>query len=354
MKNEIKVGILGIVTLFVAVFGYKYLKGSNLLDSSWRYYVRFRDVGQMDASAPVLTRGFKVGSVTKINIDPESPDWILVTIEVNKEIKLPKSTKAILVSQGLMGGKAIILQFDKSCTDDCLENKSNIPGEIAGMLSSMFSKDEVKDYTQAIGNELNTLLDTSVVNQNKELAGTIKNIHIILDNLAKSTSSIKMLLDHSNTAISHSMQNLEQVTNTLAKNSESISQSIKNLDKISSSIAQADPGKMLKSADATLVESKKSLQELTSTLEQSKQTISHLNNILTDVNSGKGSLGKLINDPSLYQNLNRSSKNLDLLLQDLRLNPKRYIHVSVFGGNNTKYEVPEHDPAIPDNNKSLK
>ncbi len=308
----------------------------------------------MDASAPVLTRGFKVGSVTKINIDPESPDWILVTIEVNKEIKLPKSTKAILVSQGLMGGKAIILQFDASCTTDCLENKSNIPGEIAGMLSSMFSKDEVKDYTQAIGSEINTLLDTSAVNPNAELASTIKNVHIILDNLSKSTSSIKTLLDRSNMAISHSMSNLEQVTSTLAKNSESISQSIKNLDKISSSIAQADPGKMLKTADATLLESKKSLQQLSATLEQSQHTISQLNNILTDVNSGKGSLGKLINDPSLYQNLNRSSRNLDLLLQDLRLNPKRYIHVSVFGGNTSKYQVPEADPALPETGKSPK
>ena len=188
MRNEIKVGLLGIVTLLLLIFGYKYLKGSNLLDRSKTYYIKYPDVGQMDPSSPVLTRGYKVGTVTKLQLDPENPKMILVTIEVKNEVNIPRSVKAVLVSQGLIGGKAILLQFEEYCTSDCLPNNSYIENaEIAGTLSSMFSKDELKDYTQTFGEELNHILDTSKLNQNIQVAATVKNIHLILDNLARAT-----------------------------------------------------------------------------------------------------------------------------------------------------------------------
>lgn len=333
------------ITLLIAIFGYKYLKGSNLLQQSNIYYIRFQDVGQMEASAPVLTRGFKVGSVTKIMLDPESVDWVLVTIEVNKDIMLPKNVKAVLASQGLMGGKSILLQFDSVCKEDCLPEKSYIPGEIAGVLASMFSKDEVNEHTQSFGKELNTLLDTSKANENIQLASTIKNTHIILENLAQSSLRLNALLANSSKDISTTMANLEILSSSLARNSEALGNSIKHLDQISTSIAKADPGKLIQDADQTMIESKKTLQELSSTMKESRVAVDRLNGILSRINSGKGSLGQLINDPSLYKNLNSSSRNLNLLLQDLRLNPKRYIHVSVFGGNNQRYEAPESDPA---------
>ncbi|MBK8956243.1 MAG: MCE family protein [Saprospiraceae bacterium] len=345
MRNEVKVGILSLVTIVVSVFGYKYLKGSNILERSNTYYIRFGDIGQMDASAPVLIRGFKIGSVTKINLDPENADLILVTIEVNREINLPKNTKAILVSQGLMGGKALVLDYPNICLSDCLPDKSFIPGEIAGMLSSMISKEEINEYAKSVGNEINKILDTSQVNNNSQLAGTVKNIHLILANLAVSTSRINQLLESSTVGVQQSMKNMEAVTGALAKNAEALSNTIRNMDKITAGIAESEPGKMIKMADQTFEESKKALQQITTTVEASKQSITQLNQALSDINNSKGSLGKLINDPALYQNLTKTSKNLDLLLQDLRLNPRRYIHVSVFGKNGRPYEKPITDPA---------
>lgn len=334
MRNELKVGILGIVTLALLIFGYKYLKGSNVLNRDKTYYIKYPDVGMMDPSSPVLTRGLKVGTVTKIVLDPEDPNMVLVSIDVKNEIQLPPDTKAVMVQQGIMGGKAIILQYGKYCESDCLPNKSFIKGEIAGMLSSMVSKEEVKEYTAVVGNELNSILDTSQANKNKQVAATVKNIHTILDNLAKSTITLNQMLHNSSQSVNNSLTNLDKLISSLAKNANTISQSLQNLESISNSLKKSDPGKLVTTADQTLSEGKKTIHEL-------NQSISKLNNILTDINSTKGSLGKLINDPSLYQNLNKSSKDLDLLLQDLRLNPKRYVNISVFGGKGEKYTAPD-------------
>jgi phospholipid/cholesterol/gamma-HCH transport system substrate-binding protein len=341
LRNELKVGILGIVTLALLIFGYKYLKGSNLLDRNKTFYIKYPDVGQMDPSSPVLMHGLKVGTVTKIELDPKDPNTVLVTIEIKNEINLPPDTKALLVQQGIMGGKVIVLQYSKYCEGDCLPSESFIKGEITGMLSSMFSKEEVKDYTSVVGEELNSILDTSSRNKNAAVAATVKNLHTILDNLAKSTVQLNSLLMQSSKSVNSSLSNLDKLIEALSKNAGSISHSLQNLESISSSLKQADPGKLVKTADQTLTESKKTMQELNVTIEESKKSVQKLNNILTDMNSGSGSLGKLIKDPALYQNLNNSSKNLDLLLQDLRLNPKRYFHISVFGAKNEKYNSPD-------------
>ncbi len=341
MRNEVKVGILGILTLALLIFGYKYLKGSNLLDRSKTFYIKYPDVGQMDPSSPVLTRGYKVGTVTKLELDPDNPKLILVTIEVKNEINIPKSVKAVLVSQGLIGGKAIVLQFEEYCTEDCLPNKSVIVNaEIAGTLSSMFSKDELKDYTQTFGEELNHILDTSNQNQNVQISGTVKNVHTILDNLAKSTISLNQLLNASTKHLEKTLSNLDVLTSSLAQNANSVSKTLQNIEQISANINKSDPGKLIKTTDETM-------HELNKTIQESKSSMARLNNILTEVQSGNGSLTKLIKDPALYQNLNSTSHNLNLLLQDLRLNPKRYIHVSVFGKKAGEYTLPEKDPGTP-------
>ena len=127
------------------------------------------------------------------------------------------------------------------------------------------------------------------------------------------------------------------MTTSLASDSKAISQSLENISVITKQVKESDPGKLVKDVNTTI-------NHLDQTLAEGKKSITQLNQVLSQIEQGKGSLGKLINDPTLYKNLEKTSKNLEYLLQDMRLNPNRYIHISVFGSKNKPYENPVADP----------
>jgi len=347
ISNEAKIGLLAAITLAVLIFGYKFLKGKNLLDKSYTYYVIYPHVDMLDASAPVLTRGIKVGSVTKVVLNPKNIHEVLVTLDIKDEIQLPPDTKAILMSTGLLGGKAIDLQFDHFCNGDCLPNKSFITGIKSSVLATMLPKEELKEYLKITGDQLGGLLDTS--NSKGQIGHIVNDMRKTMAEMAKISLSLNQILAENAKNIHGTMQNIDQITTTLAKNSNALGQTISNFEQISNKINQSNPGQLVQNLDQTILESKKSIKDLSSTLEESKKTINGLNQTISQINNGQGTLGKLIQDKSLYNNLEKTSKNLDLLLQDLRLNPQRYIHVSVFRGKGENYVKPTDDPAFDQN-----
>ncbi|MCI1266343.1 MAG: MlaD family protein [Saprospiraceae bacterium] len=339
IASEVKIGILAAVTLAVLIIGYKYLKGSNVFDKSKIYYTTFSNVQMLDASAPVLTRGIKVGSVIKVALDPKNPDQVIVTMDVKSDIKLPQSARAVLVSTGLLGGKAIDLWFDHHCTEDCIPNRGTIPSEVKSMLSNMLPKDELEDYVQLLGKSLGNVFDTlSGPYSHSQVAHIVNNLDATMRHLEQLSNQLNTLISLSSKNINQSLQNIDQLTTALAKNSNSIGASLNNIEGITKQLKDADAGKLVGNAN-------QAVGTLNTTIADGKKTLGELNNVLNQVQNGNGSLTKLIKDPSLYNNLDRTSKNLDLLLQDLRLNPKRYIHVSVFGGKGEKYEKITNDPA---------
>ena len=182
MKNEVKIGLLGLVSLLILIYGYKYLKGEDILNKTKTIYVKYADVDLLEASNPVLVNGFKVGSVFDVDIDPEDANLVLVTLDVRNDIRLPINTKAILVSSGLLGDKSITLEFDHLCNDNCLPNESTIEGETRGMLSSMMgSPDEVNAYLDQIkeGIDGDDGLQASII----EIQSTITNLNSITEQI---------------------------------------------------------------------------------------------------------------------------------------------------------------------------
>lgn len=299
----------------------------------------------LDASAPVLTRGIKVGNVVRVILNPDNVKEVLVTLDIKSSIHLPPETKAILMSTGLLGGKAIDLKFDRPCDADCLPNKSYIPGIKSSVLGTMLPKEELKEYLKITGEQLSTILDTSTV---KGQAGLVVNDLITtMDQLAKISTQLNTVIVASSKNIQGTLKNVDQISAALAKNANSLSQTILNLEGITDKLNKSNPDQLVSNANQTILESKKVIKELSTTLEQSQKTVASLNQTLGLINNGQGTMGKLMKDQSLYNNLEKTSKNLDFLLQDLRLNPQRYIHVSVFRGKAEKYEAPLLDPANP-------
>lgn len=340
MKNEIKIGLLGLAALLILIFGYKYLKGQNILDDSKVYFIKYEDVEMLDVSNPVLINGFKVGSVIKVGMDDVDANLIKVTIDVKGDIKLPQNTVAVLLSTGVLGDKAIELEFDQLCTSNCLPNESTLPGMSRGFLKSMVgTPDELSSYV----NNLTDGIDTSgALNQSLvQLQYTIQNLNSI-------TAQLDNLLRQSGSSIDQSLKNISSLTGELASNKTSLGNSLQNLESFTQKLDNANIDQLAQSANSTIQTADKTFASLETTLSEIDVAVGSLQQVLGSVQSGEGTLGALINDKSLYDRFDRLAENLDLLMQDVRLNPKRYINVSVFGKKQKDYEVPEDDPAFED------
>lgn len=321
ISYEARIGILASLTLVILVVGYKFLKGNNLFDNHKTYYAIYDNVAQLDPSSPVFTRGIKVGTVLKVQLAEDNPDKVKVTIDIKGNIKLPQNAKAVLVSTGILGGKAIDLRFDHHCTNDCIPNKGTIPTEVESILSSMLPKSEINEYMDAIGSSLKSSLDstgkkTQLNAITHDLSSTIRNLHLL---------SIKLneLIAANTKQVNTTLSGFATLSNTLASNAKSIDQSLKNLEAISSQINSSNPGQLVESTKSTISSLQKTSNEASKTLE-------NINELLHQIQSGNGTLSKLIKDPTLYKNLELSTQNLEKLLGDLKENPGNYVHFSVF------------------------
>lgn len=341
MKKEIKIGLLGLAALLILIFGYKYLKGQNLLEKSNVYHIRYANVDMLDVSNPVLINGYKVGSVIKIGMDPENANLIKVTIDVKGEINLPKETVAVLISTGVLGDKAITLEFDKLCLSDCLPSESEIPGTTKGFLGSMMgTPDELSAYVDKLTEgvmEEDSPVNTSLL----ELQATIKNLNSI-------TAQLDALFRNSSHSINQSLANIQGLTGELNDSKGSLSGSLKNLESFTQQLNEAGVDQLIASSNKTIESADEVFKGLETTIEETNESVANLKRILEGINQGEGTMGQLVTNKSLYERLDRLTQNLDLLLQDVRLNPKRYINVSVFGKKQKEYETPEDDPAFQD------
>ncbi|MEP7196562.1 MAG: MlaD family protein [Saprospiraceae bacterium] len=323
ISYEARIGILATITLVVLVIGYKFLKGSNLFDDNKMYFVVFDNVQLLDPSAPVFTRGIKVGTVLKVQLDKDNPEKVVVVLDVKGNILLPKNTKAVLISTGLLGGKAIDLRFDHHCNDDCIPNKGTIDSQVESILSTMIPKSEIEDYMGSIGSSLKNTLDSS--GRKGQFNILANDLSATMHNLNKISEQFYILLNNNNKQISSSLAGLNTLSQSLASNSKSIEHSIKNLESISSQIRDADIGKLTHNSNETILALQKTAQEANKSMQE-------INKLISEIQNGSGTASKLIKDPKLYDNLESTSKSLDKLLNDLRLNPGRYVHFSVFQG----------------------
>ncbi len=314
LSREIKTGIIVIGGILLFIMGFSYLKSTPLFDNNNKLYAIYPHVGGLQPGTPVSINGFSVGTVNDIQFK-DGMGNLLVTFTVNKDFSFSRNSRAELYDTGIIGGKGlqIIPVFDDAPiakTGDTLTTETR-PGltELAQQkLTPLFKKFEsaVTDADSVLLN-VNKVLDKKT---KKDLQTAIAGLSDLMVSLNGSASVLNNILKNNEDKLNESLTNFESLTS--------------NLTSITDSINNAGLGR---------------------TLSNLESTVANLDKLMAKIDKGDGTLGKLMNNEELYTNLNSASKELDLLLQDFRLNPKRYVNVSVFGKKQKEYTVPEEDPA---------
>jgi phospholipid/cholesterol/gamma-HCH transport system substrate-binding protein len=347
MSREVKVGILAIVTIFMSVWGYKFVKGSNMFKSTKTFTTTFDDVTGLNESSSVFLNGLKVGQVLSIKLNPGDVKTMDVVYNIDDDIPLPKNAIAQMRNEGIMGGKFLALSFDKPCSgSDCAQSGQRLEGEIVGFLGSMISEEEMGDYFGGATGELRALLsEIGAQESNAKIDVIVRNLEETVIQVNQLTNAATKMIEASSTNLSYTISNFNKISKNLADNNEEISEMISNLNAVSKSLKDAQLDQTIEKTNGMIDNTSAVVNNLEGVISKLDETLAQLSAITTKMNEGEGSLGKLVNDKELYNHMNETSKNLSLLLQDLRLNPKRYVNVSIFGKKSKEYTLPEDDPA---------
>ncbi|MEY2793213.1 MAG: hypothetical protein RJA76_1205 [Bacteroidota bacterium] len=304
-SNELKVGFLALITFLILYFGFNFLKGNDLFTSSNLYYVEYDNVDGLQVSNPVMMNGIEVGKVKEVKLQPDKGNKILVTLRLNKDLHIKDQSTVTLADGALLGGKIILINlagskelpegaYIKGTTETGLTNllKERAIPVLSNADSLLVSFRAISKRFEKTGDYLNTLLSNSnsaVNGLNNSVNGLVSDNR---DNLAQISTNLKLL------------------SNDLVETEKQLKPLLGKFNTIADSLQALKLGKTVNEINASL----SSVQKIVQSLEQ-----------------GKGSAGKLLKNDSLYVSLNKTLVNLDKLLLDFRLQPKRYLNISVFG-----------------------
>ena len=312
ITREIKTAILVIASILLFIWGYSFLKGRDLLTNYKTFYVEYDNVEGLVNSAPVTINGLIVGKVNEIKF-LDKTGKIQVSLQIKSDFPFSKSSIASIYEPGLIGGKQIMITPNF---------KDNTLAE-----SGMILKGDVKPGLTSLVAERLTPLQEKVEKMVVSADVLLKNVNSILD--SKTKENLKSSIANLDATLAEFKTASKSVNEMLVENKGKINSTLSNVDKasanfakISDSLSKANIGKTVKSLEKTLAS---------------------VDKIMADVQAGKGTLGKLAKDETMYANLTKSSKELELLLQDFRLNPTRYVNVSLFGKKNKPYKAPVSD-----------
>lgn len=304
-KREAKVGLLGLIGIVILYFGFSYLKGSDLFSTTQTYKVYYKDVLGLEVSNPITYSGVVVGRVLGMKPDYDK-DRVEVTLAIKKEVKLTNNTSVLLADDGLIGGKLLKLKIQPG---DKAKDGQEFKGEIeSGLMEMMQSK---LDPTLKNVDSLTVTL-TKVVG---EFAQTGQALKVLLASATTSTAGV-------NGIIANNSKNLSAITGNAAVLTQNLNTLTKSLD------AQLKP---ILEKTGTFTDSLSQVK-LGATVNSLNATIKDLQGVVNGINEGKGTLGKLAGNDSLYVNLDKTAASLNMLLSDMKSNPRRYVHFSLFGG----------------------
>lgn len=299
LSKEIKIGIVAIIAFALLVWGFNFLKGKNIIVTSNYYYAMYDNINGLEDASPVMLSGYKVGVVETIKFHKKYRSKIIIRFSVNKDIKIPHGSQAIIEPATIIAGKVVRLNFSDA-------TQFHIKGDtLTGIVDSGLEAQlmPIKDKAEKLIVSLDSVLSIFDAERRQSLKNSLENIETI-------TNDVSGLVASEKDKLAKILANFESISANLKNNNEKISTVLNNFSNISDSLAQAN---------------------IKTTVLNANKTISELGIISEKINNGEGTIGLLINNDSLYVNLNKLAEDLDKLVIDLNEHPKRYVHFSLFG-----------------------
>ncbi len=334
-KRYIKTGILFTIIIFISIWGVNYIRSNELFSNQTKLYGVYSDVKELSEGNHVFLNGTKIGKVSKVSFLNGNLNKLVVEFHINKEIKIPDSSVAKIVSTDLMGTMGLRIILNKKKTDKYYESGDTLITDVESSISEEVNRQilPLKIKTENMLGTLDSLLVAFRSVFNPKTRANIKqsfaHIQVTLKNLEHTTNTLDTLMTSEKARIAHIIDNAESITDNLKNNNENIEKILSNFGNISDTLAASNFVNVIHNADTA---------------------IAQLNTILDKVESGKGSLGLLLKDEKLYNELKKASVDLDDLLLDIKNNPKRYVRFSAvdFGkkiiiNENKTDSVPENE-----------
>ncbi len=314
IKREAKIGILAIITLALFYWGFNFLKGKDIFSKQITFYALYPQVSNLIETNPVSINGVKIGLVDKIFFHPDGSGKIIVKCIIGKDIKIPKNSIAQLYSSDLLGTRAIELLLGDS--KEFIQSGDTLISQTQASLGEEVSKEilPIKLKAEELLSSIDSVLIVvqTIFNEQtrNNIYQSIESLKMTVATIEKTTRTIDTTFTQQATRLAHIVANAESISTNLKNNNENITNILSNLSSITDDITKAN---------------------LVQTIENANNAVARLDTVIAKINSGEGSLGLLLNDKELYQNLDKSALELNKLLEDIRNNPEKYLSIKLFG-----------------------
>jgi phospholipid/cholesterol/gamma-HCH transport system substrate-binding protein len=293
LTNEVKIALVAVAGIVLLFFGMNFLKGLTLMGSGTKYFAVFDDVSGLSAASPVYANGYKVGVVEGIDYDYNRPNHIVAVIGLDKQLQLPKGTRAE-ISSDMLGNVKLELKFGSNPTDLLAAGDTITGSKEQGLMA--------------------------------KAGNMVPQIEAMLPKLDSILTSVNALL--ADPALASSLHNVDHITASLASTSIQLQQLSSQLNRQMPQMLSKANGVMANTESLT---SKLNDVDVAATMQKVDATLANVQQLTAALNNKEGTLGLLLHDQSLYRNLNNTMRDADSLMIDLKAHPKRYVHFSVFG-----------------------
>ncbi|MEO0734826.1 MAG: MlaD family protein [Bacteroidota bacterium] len=325
MRYEVKIGILAIIAIAAAFWGYKFIQGTNLFSSANVYHAYYDNVAGLTIGTPVQISGVNIGSVSNIQLDQQER-LVRVEMDVKDGVNVPKGTVATISTVSLLGEKAIEFTYEKPCfgDGDCLDSGSELEAATKSILASFTGGaagesplDGIKDQLGSVVDSLEYMLFSK--DSDNPIARSTQDLAVTMENLKYATGRLQRIMDANAGEINATFDNLATVTGTLSEKQAAIAGIIDNADQLTGKLSAVD-------IDKTMAEVNAAVTDLRGTLSEAEKAVGGVTSIMNKVNKGEGTLGKLLSDDArMYHQINSAMRSLDSLTTDFAERPYRFV-----------------------------